>query len=77
MVYIPAYQQSIVTQTKDQLGNEYETTITKGFGGLNVATYNYVNQVARALIGLTTNTYQDSTVIMSKSVDEALADDAG
>lgn len=75
MVRIPATVQNITNKSVDQLGNVYETNLLKGFGDTELESYNYVNTVARALIGLTSNTYQDSIVIMSKSVNEALAED--
>lgn len=75
MVVIPARQEYIVTKSYDQMSELYETNITKGFGSLSVESYNYVNTVARALIALTTNTYNDSNVIMTKSVNDALSED--
>lgn len=71
-VFIPATPNNINLKTTDQVDNEYETNLNKGFGPPMVSTYNYVNQVARALNGLTTNVYRDSIVVMSKSVNEAL-----
>lgn len=75
MVAIPARQEYVLTKSYDQQSKQYETNITKGFGSLYVESYNYVDTVARALIALTTQTYNDSDVIMTKSVNEALSED--
>lgn len=71
-VQIPARANSITLKSTTQSMEEQETNLTKGFGGPLVSTYNYVDTVARSLAGLTTNTYTDSIVVMSKSVSEAL-----
>lgn len=72
-VNIPATPNAIYLKTIDQLANRYETNVTKGFS-TGVATYDYVNTACRSLASLLTNTYLDSIVEMSKSVNEALAD---
>lgn len=76
-VAIPAEVQSITMKSMDALEKLYEDNLFKGFGSAILETYNYVDTVARALNGLTTNTYSDSIVVMDKSVNEALAEDEG
>lgn len=73
-VYIPAIVQSITMKSYDQLGNKYEVNLFKGFSYAQLGTYNYVDSVTRALNALTSNTYQDSIVVMDSSVNEALAE---
>lgn len=73
-VSIPAIPNQINMKSMDALGENYTTNITKGFGEPLVSTYDYVDTAARALCALSTNTYVDSIVIMSKSVNEALAE---
>lgn len=75
MVLIPAQVNYVENISYDQLGKEHITNLNKGFGACSLQSYNYVNDVARALIGLTAMTYNDSNVVMTKSVEQALAED--
>lgn len=76
-VQIPAQVDYINLISKNALEDEFTDNLNKGFGKPLVSTYNYIDQVARALCGLTTNTYSDSITILTKSVNEALAEDDG
>lgn len=57
----------------DSYGETYDTKI---LGALNPeATYTQVDAASRALIGLSKNTYDDTTLITSISVNEKLAEE--
>lgn len=57
----------------DSFGNTVDSKI---WGSLNPnATYQQVDANSRALIGLSKNTYDDSTLITEVSVNEVLADE--
>ncbi len=74
MANIPATIDLVQMISLDQLGNKIETNLNKNFGRTQIATYEQINTIARALNNLTTNTYNDSLVVMTKSVNEALAE---
>lgn len=75
MVPIPATVNYVETTATDALQNTYTFNITKGFGPTQPQSYNYVDTVARSLVALTTLTYGDSNVVMTKSVNDALAEE--
>lgn len=56
----------------DQLGNSYKTRIGQGFNINPNKTYQEIDSAQRALAGLLTNTYQDTQLITSVSVNEKL-----
>jgi len=68
--------QTMYLQTTDQLGNKYETNISKGFSVNGAATYQQVDTAVRALAELSTNTYGDTVLITSVSVNEKLEEEA-
>lgn len=68
--------QTMYLQTSDQLGNNYETNISKGFSVNSAATYQQVDTAVRALAELSTNTYGDTVLITSVSVNEKLEEEA-
>lgn len=72
MATIPARIDYVQMISYDALGNKYETNLNKNFGTTSIETYEYINTIARALNALTSNTYNDSLVVMTKSVNEAL-----
>lgn len=76
MANIPATIDLVQMISLDQMGNKIETNLNKNFGRTKIATYEQINTIARALNNLTTNTYNDSLVVMTKSVNEALAEQA-
>lgn len=58
-------------KSSDSYGEKYERKV---WGKLNPsATYQQVNDVARALNGLTTHSYDDTILVTEKSVEEELA----
>lgn len=64
--------ETMYLQTSDQLGNNYETNISKGFIINGAATYQQVDTAVRALAELSTNTYGDTLLITKVSVNEKL-----
>lgn len=67
---------SMKLKMKDQLGNDIVTTLTNTRLFVNPhATYQDADTFARALQGLTKNTYQDTDLITIISVNEKLADE--
>ena len=59
----------------DSLGNKAETTINTSRLFVNpAATYQQVDAFARALMGTSTNTYNDTNLITVISVNEILAE---
>lgn len=64
--------------TQDNLGNRYETNINGRNMTVNYnATYQQVDTAMRALNGLTTNTYEDTNLIKTVSVNEELENEEG
>lgn len=61
--------------TKDSLENQYKTRVGSGFTINPEKTYQEIDTAQRALAGLTTNTYADTTLITSISVNEKLAEE--
>lgn len=60
-------------QSTDTYGENYDTKV---MGNLNPeATYQQIDAASRALIGLTKNTYDDTILITSISVNEVLAEE--
>lgn len=67
---------TIYLVSNDQMNTRYETNIT----GRNItvnydATYQQVDTTMRALNALTTNTYQDTLLIKTVSVNEVLQEE--
>lgn len=61
--------------SSDTLGNDAETTINTSRLFVNPnATYEQVDTFARALMGTSTNTYNDTNLITVISVNEVLAE---
>lgn len=61
--------------SRDALGNDAETTINTSRLFVNPsATYQQVDTFARALMGTSTNTYNDTNLITVISVNEVLAE---
>lgn len=66
---------SMILKTKDALNNTNETTITNQKLFVNPeATYQEVDTFARALAGLSTNSYDDTNLVTNISVNEKLAE---
>lgn len=66
---------SYVIKTSDNLGNDKETTISNKRIFVNpMSTYEQANTLSRALIALTTNTYNDTLLITNMSVNEQIYD---
>lgn len=61
-------------QSLDQLGNVFETNVSKGLKVNPEVTYNLVDTAARRLVQLTTNTYQDTILVTNISVNDVLAE---
>lgn len=57
-------------KSTDQLGNNYETNISKGFEVNSAATFQQVDTAARMLNSLSANTYDDTILITEVSVNE-------
>lgn len=68
--------QTVYIMSLDNLGNFYQTNVSKGFQVNPDATYQQVNDAMRALNGLTTNTYQDTTLITAVSVNGKIEEEA-
>lgn len=67
---------SMVIKSKDNNENAYETSITTASSKLVVnprITYSKMDTAARALMQLSTNTYDDTLLITQVSVTEVLA----
>ncbi len=64
---------TIYLKTTDTLENTYETNISKGFAVNPAATYAQVDTAVRALNQLTTNTYDDTTLVTAVSLNEVMA----
>lgn len=62
-----------IIKSKDNLGNDEETTLNKNFIANEQATYSQVDTASRALMELSTNTYQDTICVTNISVQEILA----
>lgn len=60
--------------SEDALSTVAETNISKGFTINPGATYQQVDSASRSLIGLTTQTYQDTNLITTISVTEILSE---
>lgn len=61
----------------DALGNQYKTNISKGFS-INPngeVTYEQIDTAQRALCNLSSNTYDDTTLVTNISVNEKLAEE--
>lgn len=67
--------QTIYLISLNQMGEEYETNISKGFTVNGAATYRQIDTASRALNALTTNTYSDTNLITSVSVNEVLMEE--
>lgn len=66
---------SMQIKSTDNLGKEYQTTISNKRIFVNpAATYEQVNTLSRALISLSTNNYVDTDLITVVSVNEQLGD---
>lgn len=64
-----AKQRSLILQATDGYGDE----VKKSFANVNTAaTMNDIDTSMRALNGLTTNTYYDTTVVETESVNDWL-----
>ncbi len=60
-------------KSTDSFGNDYDNKI---WSSLNPeATYQQVDAASRALIGLSKNTYDDTILVTSVSVNEVLANE--
>lgn len=67
-----AKQRTLILKTADTLGNEYE----KAFSSANTeATAANIDTFARAVAGLSKQTYVDTLIIDTQSVNEILADE--
>lgn len=67
--------QEVYLITTDNLYNRYETNVSKGFEVNADATYQQVDDAMRALNSLSTNTYNDTTLITAVSVNEKIAEE--
>lgn len=67
--------QTMYLNTVDNLGNIYQTNISKGFSVNPAATYRQVDTASRAINSLMTNNYMDTILITSVSVNEVLAEE--
>lgn len=68
--------QTIYLQSVDNIGTQYETNINGRNMTVNYnANYQQVDAAMRALNGLTTNTYVDTKLITSISVNEKMAEE--
>ena len=66
---------SMKLKTEDVNENITETTITSTKAFVSpIATYSQVDTFARALAGLSTNTYKDTILVTEVSVEEELAE---
>lgn len=68
--------QAIYLQSVDNIGTQYETNINGRNMTVNYnANYQQVDSAMRALNALTTNTYVDTKLITSISVNEKMAEE--
>lgn len=68
--------QAIYLQSVDNIGTQYDTNINGRNMTVNYnANYQQVDAAMRALNGLTTNTYVDTKLITSISVNEKMAEE--
>lgn len=68
--------QSIILQSDDNIGTHYDTNINGRNMTVNYnATYQQVDAAMRALNGLTTNVYVDTSLITAISVNEKMVED--
>lgn len=65
---------TIYLKTYDQLDNQYQTNISKGFEVNPEATFQQVDTAARGINSLTRNTYDDTILITEVSVNEVMAE---
>lgn len=63
-----------ILKTKDALGDEYETVISKGLIVNTAATYSQVDTASRAITSLTKNNYDDTILVTNISVNEVMAE---
>ena len=67
-------QRTLIIKSNDQLGNAYQKSIT--FANPE-ATNQQIDTFCRGLIGLSTNTYEDTIRRDEISVNDALAEEEG
>ncbi len=65
--------EKIVIVSTDALGKDIETNLNKSCLANRNATYQQVNDAARAIIGLSRNTYNDAICVTNISTNEELA----
>lgn len=63
----------IYIQSQDAIANKYETLINTKLHRNPEATYQNVDTFSRAIMSLTTNTYQDTLLVTDISVAEEMA----
>ncbi len=63
----------IVIVSTDALGKNIETNLNKSCIANSEATYQQVNDAARAMVGLSRNTYSDTICVTNISTNEELA----
>lgn len=63
----------IIIVSTDTLGNDNETNLNKSCIANSDATYQQVNDAARAIIGLSRDTYNDAICVTNISTNEELA----
>ena len=68
-----AVARSLLIKSVDQLGNNYQKTITHANPE---STNTQIDTFARAFTGLSTNTYVDTVKVETESVNEALDEEA-
>ena len=66
--------EKIVIVTTDASGKDIETNLNKSCMVNSEATYQQVNDAARAIADLTRNTYNDTICVTNISTNEQLAD---
>ncbi len=62
-----------VIKSSDNLGEKFETTLNRNFLPNSEATYTRVDTAMKALMTLSTNTYDDTICVTNISVNEVLA----
>lgn len=67
-----AVQRTLIIQSKDEMGNEYQKSITHANPA---ATNEQIDQFSRGLVGLSKNTYADTIKRDEESVSQALAEE--
>jgi len=66
--------ETVYINSTDSFEEVYETNVSKGMRVNPYATYQQVDTAARAIAGLTKNTYNDTILVTKISVNEVMSE---